>query len=152
ALNIPSVPTARTAIARTTFSDICGPGKGCSCTGTVAPCTCTVMAVIPIDSVSTLDFRPCGLLVKLGQALDAGFGMLIKAASLHLESNANLLSHGKSGQDRGSITMEVTGPITLDASSRVDVSGDTDSPAAGFLAMYAGGDVTLAGDVLANGA
>ena len=135
---------ARDAMATTAAGIPCAPSSP-----PPGPCmvTTTVNLVAdPVTHYSLLDFGTRGLVITGTGTLDGqGAGISIKAASLVLQPKGVVQSLG------GDIDATTTGVIQLQANadgsgrSRMDVS----SGVAGTVTLVAGGDLTIAGQILA---
>jgi hypothetical protein len=108
------------------------------------PNPCVVAQDVPVAGGSILDFGTRGLVVTAAGTLDAGIGnMTIRAGSLVLQPGALLVSQG------GFIEVDTAAAIEVqaaDTKAKVDVSGTS----GGDITFGAGGDLTIAGQLLAN--
>ncbi|MGH7896302.1 MAG: DUF4215 domain-containing protein [Candidatus Binatia bacterium] len=112
---------------------------------------CVVNATIAITPGSMLDFS--GRTLELGgqSTLDVGAGVLIiDAAAVRLLPGSKILGRGVAAG--GNITIRTTGAIDIQGSGpnkgKIDVSTDGDS---GIIDLQAGGNVTIAGQLVAVG-
>jgi hypothetical protein len=111
---------------------------------------CVLSRTIVITSGSLLDFGTRALELRQGGVLDVRAGaMTIRAGRLRLAPGAALL--GRGGATGGSVTVHTTGAIMVEAAgttrARMDVAADAQ---AGTVVLDAGGDVTIAGTVVAK--
>jgi cysteine-rich repeat protein len=130
---------ARTAGA-TTAADLCSSAAN----------PCVVSRTITVSSGSVIDLGTRALELRSGGALDVQGGtMTIRAGSMRLTPGTALLGRGGTG---GTIVIETTGPVTIEASgstrARIDVTGDNQ---AGRVDLTAGGDVNVAGTIVCKG-
>ncbi|HWP65316.1 MAG TPA: hypothetical protein VNO26_05330 [Candidatus Limnocylindria bacterium] len=119
------------------LAQLCGP--------TVDPCVVAANTNVPSGSVINLGTRD--LVIAPNTVLTVqGAGILsVTAGDILLDDGARIVATGNAGVG-GDVILDAAGSITLDPSSRIDVSAGT----GGALTLIAGGTVTINGQIRAN--
>ncbi len=131
--------------------------EGTNCPNNTTPCTITKAYVIPDACV--LDFGGRAVTLGSGGTLDINSGSVtLRAASLTVAASSGIQIDGRGNGTPpatltgGTISIQTTGDVNIQKSGlirgRIDVSGNDQ---AGTIEILAGGTVTLAGRLNADG-